>query len=402
MSLDLPTSLAIAGFTLTVAGGLLLFSWLHQRSHQALAQWGLAFVMGAVAIALIAVRGHIPDIWSILLANTILAAAYGVMWKGVRTFEGRPTRAAFEFAGAIVWLLACTIPDFYAIPTARAVLTMTIGMTYSLLAVAELWRGRSEHLVSRWPIMIVLAVHAMTLPLRIPLASSLGGTGLGHANLLAFVMFETVLFCMCAAYLFGSMSKERVTLSYKRTSLLDPLTAVPNRRAFLKQAARIIERSGISRQPVALLLFDLDRFKSINDQYGHQAGDEALVAFCRVATGQLRPTDLFARLGGEEFACLLPETARPDALAVAERVRVSFEATTHDAGEVPFSVTVSIGMAIADSSDIDLPTLLVTADRALYRAKQQGRNRVEPARSSAARSMAAGDDLHLRDVNIRG
>jgi len=388
MSLDLPTSLAIAGFTLAVAGGLLLLSWLHHRSHRALAQWSAAFFLGAVAIALIAARGHIPNVWSIWVANTFLATAYGVMWKGVRTFEGRPSRAAFVFAGTIVWLLACTIPAFYAAATARAVLMMAIGMTYSLLAVGELWRGRSEPLISRWPIMIVLTIHAITLPLRIPLASSLGGAGPAQPYLLAFVMLESLLFCMCAAYLLGSLSKERVALRHKQTSLLDPLTAVPNRRAFLDQGTRIIDRAGISHQPAALLLFDLDRFKSINDRYGHAAGDQALVAFCRVATSELRPTDLFARLGGEEFGCLLPNVSRVDALSIAERIRVAFEATTHGAGEAPFVATVSVGMAVTDSSNIDLPSLLVTADRALYRAKQDGRNRVEPASLSAPRSLA--------------
>ena len=105
---------------------------------------GLGFLYGRSAVALIAARGHIPDIWSIFVANTILASAYGVMWKGVRTFEGRPSRAAFVFAGALLWILACTIPAFYAVATARAVLVMAIGMTYSLLAVGEFWRGRSE------------------------------------------------------------------------------------------------------------------------------------------------------------------------------------------------------------------------------------------------------------------
>jgi diguanylate cyclase (GGDEF)-like protein len=388
MSLDLPTSLAIAGFTLSVAGGLLLLSWLHHRSHRALAQWSAAFFLGAVAIVLIAARGHIPDIWSIWVANTLLAAAYGMMWKGVRTFEGRSSRAALAFAGAIVWILACTIPAFYAVPTARAVLVMAIGVTYSLLAVGELWRGRSEPLISRWPIMIVLTIHAITLPLRIPLASSLGGASPAQPYLLAFVIFESLLFCMCAVYLLGSLSKERVALGHEQSSLLDPLTAVPNRRAFLNQGTRITDRSRVSRQPVALLLFDLDRFKDINDQYGHSAGDEALVAFCRVATSQLRPSDLFARLGGEEFGCLLPDTSPLDALSIAERIRVAFEVTTHGAGEVPFVVTVSIGMAVADSSNMDLPSLMVTADRALYRAKQEGRNRVEPAGLSTLRALA--------------
>jgi diguanylate cyclase (GGDEF)-like protein len=388
MSLDLPTSLIIAGFTLTVASGLLVLSWLHHRSHRALAQWGLAFFMGALALTLIAERGRIPDIWSIFVANAILAAAYGIMWKGVRTFEGRPAQPVFVFAGVLAWVLACTIPAFYAVPAVRAVLIMAVGMTYSLLAVAELWRGRSEPLISRWPIMIVLTAHAMTLPLRIPLAASLDGTGPPHPHLLAFVMLESLLFCMCAAFLLGSISKERVALGYKQSSLIDPLTAVANRRAFLSQAARVIARCGVSRQPVALLLFDLDRFKSVNDQYGHSAGDEALIAFCRVATSQLRPTDLFARLGGEEFCCLLPNTSRADALVAAERVRAAFEATTHDVGGAPFSVTVSIGAAITDSSTSDLPSLLVTADRALYRAKQQGRNRVEPGGTAHSLAMS--------------
>lgn len=390
MLLDLSTSLAISGFTLAVAGGLLLLSWLHHRSHRALAQWSSAFILGAVAIALIAARGHISNLWSIWVANAFLATAYGVMWEGARTFEGQASRAAFVFAGTIIWLLACAIPAFYAAATARAVLMMAVGMTYSLLAVRELWRGRSEPLISRWPIIIVLTIHAFTLPLRIPLASSLGGAGPAQPYLFAFVMFETLLFCMCAAYLLGSLSKERVALWHKQTSLLDPLTAVPNRRAFLDQGARIVDRACISHQPAALLLFDLDRFKSINDQYGHAAGDQALVAFCRVATSELRPTDLFARLGGEEFGCLLPNVSRAAALAVAERIRVAFEATTHGTGEVPFVATVSVGMAFADSWNIDLPSLLVAADRALYRAKQEGRNRVEPAGLSTPRSLAHG------------
>jgi len=382
MSLDLPTSLTIAGFTLSVGGGLLLMSRLLHRGHRALGQWSLSFFLGAVAIALLALRGHIPDFWSILVANTFLASAYGVMWKGVRTFEGRPAPPTFVFGGALVWLLACMIPPFYAVVTARAALVMAIGMTYSLLAVGEFWRGRNEGLISRWPIMIVLTVHAMTLPLRVPLASSLGGVSPVNVELLLFVMFETLLFVMCAAYLFGSISKERLALLYKKSALIDPLTGVPNRRAFVKQAARVIGRSRISGRPVALLLFDLDRFKNVNDEYGHAAGDEALVAFCRVATTQLRPTDLFARLGGEEFGCLLPDTPRPDGMAVAERVRIAFESTLHDVEGVPFSVTVSVGMAVSDSLNTDLPSLLVTADRALYRAKQQGRNRVEPASAS--------------------
>ena len=82
-------------------------------------------------------------------------------------------------------------------------------------------------------------------------------------------------------------------------------------------------------------MFDLDRFKSINDRYGHHTGDEVLTVFCRSATSQLRPNDLFARIGGEEFACLLSDTGRQDAFWLAERVRSAFETASHQLGDMP-------------------------------------------------------------------
>ena len=90
----------------------------------------------------------------------------------------------------------------------------------------------------------------------------------------------------------------------------------------------------------------------------------------------MRPNDLFARMGGEEFACLLPDVTAQDAMAIAERVRLAFEATVHTIGEQSFGATVSVGVAFAAAERSDLPSLLVSADRALYRAKREGRNRV--------------------------
>ena len=92
-----------------------------------------------------------------------------------------------------------------------------------------------------------------------------------------------------------------------------------------------MKRTRFARRPVALLMFDLDGFKNINDRYGHQAGDEVLIAFCRLSTSMLRPTDLFGRIGGEEFASLLPGTERQDALWLAERLRTAFEDVSHTA-----------------------------------------------------------------------
>jgi hypothetical protein len=180
MEFSLPAVLVISSFTLAVAGALLLVSWLLHRSPTALALWGFAFAMGAIATVLIAARGNIADIWSIVAANTVLAGAYGVMWSGARKFESQKPSATAAAVGAAAWLLACTIPSFYTTPAARAALMAAIGMGYTLLTVRELWRAR------RW-IAVALADHRPTdaprrnLAHAYPLGGGVGGCRT-HAN----------------------------------------------------------------------------------------------------------------------------------------------------------------------------------------------------------------------------
>jgi diguanylate cyclase (GGDEF)-like protein len=196
-------------------------------------------------------------------------------------------------------------------------------------------------------------------------------------HLVIFVIFETVFVSICAAYLFGSLAKDRIAALYQRASLVDPLTGVANRRGFFQAGERLMTRNRFAARPTALLLFDIDRFKRVNDTFGHHAGDEVLTAFCQLATSLLRPADLFGRIGGEEFASLLPDTERQDALSLAERLRAAFEATSHAVGERTVPATVSIGVAMSQDASSDLRALLEAADQALYRAKALGRNRVE-------------------------
>jgi diguanylate cyclase len=171
--------------------------------------------------------------------------------------------------------------------------------------------------------------------------------------------------------------KDRIAAAYERASLTDPLTGVTNRRGFFQMGERVLMRSRLANQPAALIMFDLDRFKSINDKFGHGTGDEVLVAFCRLAIAQLRANDLFGRIGGEEFASLLPDTRRQDALWLAERVRAAVETASHSVGEHTIRATVSVGVALSNDATADLTGLLKAADQALYRAKEAGRNRVE-------------------------
>jgi diguanylate cyclase (GGDEF)-like protein len=371
------TLLAITVFTPALAGCLLLLSWLQHRSIVALAWWGSGFIIASAATAIIVVaRGTIPDFWSIVVGNALLAAAYGLLWYGARKFNGEKASIALTLAGVPVWIAACAIPPIYARIEARAAVMAAIAVIYTLLALFELWRGRGDG-AWRWPIMLVLLAHAAAIPIRIPLAGAWFHPNPSDVDLLTFMIFETVFVCICAAYLFGGLAKDQIAARYRRVALTDSLTQVPNRRSFFDTAERLLTRTRFAHRPVALVLFDLDRFKEINDTYGHQTGDAVLIAFCQLATSMLRPADLFGRIGGEEFASLLPDTEPQEALRLAERLRTAFEGISHTVGGLTLSATVSVGISVSDDADADLSVLLKEADRALYRAKDLGRNRVE-------------------------
>jgi diguanylate cyclase (GGDEF)-like protein len=403
MSLDLPTVFIITICGAAAAGLLLLLSWLHNRNVQALAFWASAFILGAIGVALISARGDIPDVWSVVIASAIIASAYGIMWAGFRNFEGHSTPAPLIFAGAVIWLLACQVESCVAAPRARIALMSAIIIAYSLLSAWELWRGRGEELLSRLPIITLLLIHAVFFIIRIPFAGALSlptPAGDIHVGWGTFLIFEALCFSICISYLLGGMARERVQQWHERASFLDPLTGVNNRRAFMERGGKLLHRTALDHRSAMLLLFDLDNFKKVNDTFGHHFGDRVLTSFCKVATAGLRPGDLFGRIGGEEFASLLPYTSLNEGLAIAERIRASVEATVVQDGESRLATTVSVGVAASADLNRDLAGLLMVADRELYRAKENGRNRVEhtdgpEARTdgtSAASSLSAGDD----------
>ena len=382
MSLDIPTLFVIAVFVCAVSGCLLLLSWLQNRNVRALVLWASALILGSIGIALVAARGDISNTWSIVIANAILTTAYGMMWAGARNFDGHATSAPLVLAGAVIWLVACHFEAFFASLQARTALMSAIIVSYSLLSAWELWRGRGEGLMFRLPVILLLLVHAAFFVARIPFAGVLPlPMDSKDAGWWTFTIFEAVFFAFCLPIFLGAMARERAVLGYKRASLIDPLTGVANRRAFFERAEKLLHRSSFDRRPAVLLLFDLDRFKDINDTFGHSVGDHVLRAFCGAATAALRPDDLFARLGGEEFASLLPRTSLDEGLAVAERIRASFEATTLKGGVNASAATVSVGAAMSIDSSRTLADIIEAADQALYRAKANGRNRVEHAGS---------------------
>ena len=162
-----------------------------------------------------------------------------------------------------------------------------------------------------------------------------------------------------------------------RLATTDPLTGVANRRRFIEQLGMELDRVRRFGDPAALLMLDVDSFKSVNDTHGHAAGDAVLQHMAELSRLRLRRTDLFGRLGGEEFAILLPGTDRAGAVLFAERFRRQVADTPAQTAQGAIRVTVSIGVAELGPGDSAPDAILARADAALYRAKQAGRNRVE-------------------------
>jgi diguanylate cyclase (GGDEF)-like protein len=159
----------------------------------------------------------------------------------------------------------------------------------------------------------------------------------------------------------------------ERLARTDALTELNNRRAFTELSEVQIQYCNRYQQPISLLLLDVDYFKKINDQFGHASGDAALQQLSMILKKTVRSSDICGRIGGEEFAILLPHTDLIEATVVAEKIRLSIETTHISFSERDFSMTVSIGVA----TDIyDLELLLKAADQAMYSAKQAGRNQV--------------------------
>jgi diguanylate cyclase (GGDEF)-like protein len=178
------------------------------------------------------------------------------------------------------------------------------------------------------------------------------------------------------AHAMNHLESARAILNHLAT--VDPLTNAFNRRYFFDRAQVELEIAKLRKSRTSILLLDIDHFKKINDTYGHTVGDQILTGMVTLCQGNLREMDTLARLGGEEFVILLPETDLAEARHIAERLRRTLEHTFIRTDAGPLQVTISIGTMTHPTSEDDLPVhkLVQRADQAMYLAKRSGRNRV--------------------------
>ena len=384
MAAHVPTMLAmIIASSLMMAASMAVVGW--GRRRDGLGRWAAALLVNAIGHLLIMLRGLIPDVLSIVVGNLMLSSVFVGMIAAVYQFQGRPVRWALLLAPPLLVLVFVSV--FIDNFPARV---SFVGLVIGLQAVWALLAALSQRNVTvgrgQWLLVAGLALEAVVLSGRALVAV---GTHSEATNILQSSALQTLTFLatfsvvLVSSVGFVFMSRDRADENNRVLAALDPLTGVANRRSLIAALDRDVARAQRMREPMALMMVDIDHFKDVNDQYGHPAGDRVLCSVVNVLRQRVRAQDLVGRYGGEEFMVLLPDTGLAGAEQLARALCKAVEESRCPADGVPgpgIAVTVSIGvfggrLESGDSWDM----LIAAADRALYQAKNNGRNRVEVA-----------------------
>ncbi len=377
MQLDTLTLMAMGSFVAACSGTLLLVAWWANRKLLALAIWGIAGLAAAAGILCLMMATAYQEPLLMIGAGYWLALNHGLIWKGARALDEKPAPIALALAGVGLLFVVGLLPA-----SIRGAGPLVISAAYLLAATISLWRGRAERLPARLPLTVLLGVHAsVTLIGTVSMIGS-RGVGIQVPELMSFfgiIHFESIIFAVGTAAFALSLVKERSEAASQLAAVIDPLTGIANRAGFLDAAAKIMHRCQREGAPVSVIMFDLDKFKSINDTFGHATGDAVIRKFCAVTAAALRPYDAFGRLGGEEFAVVMAATSIEAAAIRADRIRAAFEADARIVDDHQVLATVSAGVSESAKADAEIGSLLKLSDQALYAAKAAGRNRVKRA-----------------------
>lgn len=367
-----PTLFLFSAGLLLLLSAFMLVIWRHDEEADELRWWASAFLMAGGSALCFAFRNQIEAL-SIVAGNVLTLWAYGLLWAGAAVFANRPVYPFFALLGGLVWSSGLWSADIHL----RTAAIAAIAAIYEVMTAHELFaynRNQNERLVTSRVAAWAAAIQAgldMLLVISVPFLE-IDADRFTSSPFLKYRFLELSGFVAVLGFTLIVLSKERLASRREIAALVDPLTGLANRRAFDRAVERA--KSAPGKQTTAVLVFDLDNFKDINDRFGHAVGDRVLAAFGETAARNIRSGDVLARIGGEEFAALLSPADQRTALAVAERIRSAFvREASHLADGV---ATVSVGVAAVEELAPDLAAMTRAADDALYRAKAAGRNRV--------------------------
>lgn len=357
--------------SLTLASAFLIL-WLHQRARRYLLWMAIGYLFACNGFLLQLLAAPVGDEPVRLSANLFFIAAGWALTAGVILRQGTvPPYAALTFL-AFAGYLACAWFMLLAPSMGGRLIAINVSIGgMALLAAIELRRAQPYGPIEKLLVALAL-LSAANLLARPLIVFAFEGVPLNYVELYQSVFWTSTLVChamislLLALSVFTAAAMD-IVHELQRDSETDSLSGLLNRRGFGQRAAALLKSRRENGLPVALVLADLDHFKSINDRFGHDVGDSVIAGF-GASIRRLAPDGAIAgRLGGEEFAVLLPLSDLPSARLFAEGLRTAF------AAEAP--TTASFGVAVYDN-DQEMRPILRRADQALYAAKQAGRNRV--------------------------
>lgn len=379
--LHLPTLLLM---TVGVNGLLGAFMWViyQLRSEQrCFVYWALSCGLFALGGLMAGIR-EVKDLpWlTIFLAHTLLMLSPLMVVMGLRSFLGLKPLAQIVIPVLVVWVMfaALIVMSSFSIGLANF---LTALVTAVLLLYGFYLLGQAT-VVAKWPVGILrsfVMVHACLMLAQAGVMAwfhVLGGIN-NAEPILEFILISHMFLATCTALAFPLLAFVQAEESLRTLAEYDELTQLYNRRMFLDLANTAFENCRQKNLPFTVLMIDLDYFKKINDTWGHATGDLVLQVVSDTLRRELREQDIIGRMGGEELAIALPETAKAQASSISQRLRCRIEEDGCMIDGLRIELSASIGGAHRNSSHKDFASMLVQADSALYMAKARGRNQVQ-------------------------
>ncbi len=362
---------------------LLELAGLHIGSIRGVRQWAIANLCLSLGLSLAYFYAYPTpgSNWTIVFGSMLIVSGISLQFTGIKAFKEE--RSDWR----IVLLIICVAlflnvwfgvlhPDISARAIANSFL---FSIIYAACARALLIRIEPPLGTAYWftglsfaVLVVVMLVRGVVIWRSLP--ESYGIYVNTPLNPVSF--FIACMIQLCVTFGFLLMLNYRLITDLQKIASRDALTGALNRRRLEEEAIRLKAHCLRTGETLAVMMIDIDHFKSINDLYGHPVGDEVLRRLADITQNSIRPDDYFSRYGGEEFCILLRSTTENEAWELAERLRQDYAKFTLNVGEKSVNITVSIGVADSTSIGLEFTSLVSAADQALYRAKQDGRNQV--------------------------
>ena len=392
------TQLSLALMSLTICV-IFFLAWRSLGERSCALSWSIAFLAATVYWVLVMLRDRFPSLESSLLTANVFAVIVVTL-----SLHGHCQRTGCKFLPANLWPYAALV---YAALVWTTVIQPHGGLAASivpftsaislLLSALVILTHRDRPRPAEWAAAITMVAFAVAQIAAVVHLSQHGR----DLELVAAQLFVHPSFVAMPSGLMGIsmfvifMLASDVSEEMKEMAVRDQLTGLLNRRGFGEQATNSYATARRAGRSISVIMADLDHFKDVNDKYGHAAGDAALEHFARLLTHERRTEDIVARMGGEEFALVLPGTALEKCIAIAEELCTRLAATPFIVDGRSVDMTSSFGVATISNRDTCLTDVIVRADRALYRSKRGGRNRVDLESSQLMRK----PDGTLRSVS---